>query len=150
MEFAATVELHGKDNLGITVPDDIVEALGGGKRPKVVVTVNGYTYRTSIARMGGQFLFGINKAHRSQAGVQAGDQLTVQLALDTAPREVELPPEVAAGFAEHPEAGSYFATLSYTKQNEYVTWINSAKRPETREQRVATTLANLIAGKPLR
>ncbi|WP_446666422.1 YdeI/OmpD-associated family protein [Flexivirga sp. B27] len=150
MEFETTIQLHGKDNLGITVPDNLVEELGGGKRPKVVVTLGDYTYRTSIARMGGQFLFGVNKEHRAKAGVHAGDEVTVGLELDTAPRDVTLPPEVAAALTEKPALASYFASLSYTKQKEYVTWIESAKKPETRENRIAKTLANLAEGKPLR
>lgn len=150
MKFDATIALHGKDNLGITVPDDVVEALGGGKHPKVAVTLRDYTYRTSIARMGGLFLIGINKAHRAEAGVQAGDRLTVVVTLDTAPREVELPAELAAAFAEQPSLARFFETLSYTKQKEYVTWIESAKKDTTRDQRVAKTLANLAEGKPLR
>jgi hypothetical protein len=142
-EFRATVELGGKTATGIVVPADAVEALGAGKRPKVHATVNGYTYRSSVASMGGRFLLPVSAEVRQHAGVAAGDEVDVRLELDTAPREVAVPPDLAAALDTDEEAKRIFGKLAYSHQLRYVLWIEDAKKAETRERRVAQALTRL-------
>ena len=94
MQFRAELESSGKNTAGFEVPESIVEQLGGGKHPKIVATVNGFTFRTSIASMGGRFMFGLSADRRQEAGVQAGEVHDVEVELDTAPREVEVPEDL--------------------------------------------------------
>jgi hypothetical protein len=91
MRFRATVELGGKTATGVEVPQDVVEGLRSGKRPAVRVTINGYTYRSSVGSMGGRFMLGISAEVRTGAGVQAGDEVDIDVELDTEPREVSVP-----------------------------------------------------------
>jgi hypothetical protein len=128
----------------VVLDDEQVAAVGeGAKRFPVVATVNGYTWRTSVVRMGGEFLLGLNREVREGAGVEAGDQVDLQLELDTEPREVEVPPALAAALAADSEALAAFEKLSYTDRKEYARWVAEAKKNETRERRVATTIEQL-------
>src|SRR5512139_1406290 len=102
MKFQAILQLNGKTATGIEVPPEVVEALGSGKRPAVTATIGRYSYRTTVAPMGGKFLIPVSAEHRAGAGIAAGDELEVDLELDTAPREVELPDEFAAALAADP------------------------------------------------
>jgi hypothetical protein len=130
--------------------DDQVAAVGeGAKRFPVVATVNGYTWRTSVARMGGEFLVGLNKEVRTGAGVQAGDTVALELKLDTDPRTVELPPALAQALEADPKAKATYDGLAFTHRKEYARWIAEAKREETRERRVAKALEMLHAGATL-
>ena len=130
--------------------DDQVAAVGeGAKRFPVIATVNGYTWRTSVARMGGEFLVGLNKEVRTSAGVAAGDSVTLELKLDTEPRTVEVPPALAEALGEDPEAKAIYDGLAFTHRKEYARWIAEAKREETRERRVVKALEMLHAGKTL-
>src|SRR5690242_10641107 len=106
MRFRAQVERTGGSTTGIEVPAEVVDALGGGRRPKVVVTVNGTSYRSSVASMGGRFLVGVSAENRALLGVAGGDVVEVDLELDTAPRTVEVPQDLAAALAVVPEAGA--------------------------------------------
>jgi hypothetical protein len=127
--------------------DEQVAAVGeGAKRFPVVATVNGYTWRTSVARMGGEFLVGLNRAVRDGAGVAAGDTVEVRLELDEAPRDVDVPEALAAALAADDEARDTFEKLAYTHRKEFARWVEEAKRDETRERRVANTLAMLHKG----
>ena len=119
----------------------------GAKRFPVVATVNGYTWRTTVTRMGGEFLLGLNRAVREDAGVEAGDTVEVKLELDTAPREVEVPEALANALAEDPKARAAFDRLAFTHRKEYARWIDEAKRDETRQRRVAQALEMLRQGK---
>jgi hypothetical protein len=147
VEFRATVELNGKTATGIEVPEEVVAALGAGQRPPVVVTINGYSYRTTVARMGGRFLVGINAEHRANAGVCAGEHVDVRIVTDTEPREVAVPGDLSAALAKDAEASAAFERLSYTHRKEWVRWVEEAKRQETRETRVAKTVEQLREGK---
>jgi hypothetical protein len=130
--------------------DDQVAAVGeGAKRFPVVATVNGYTWRTSVARMGGEFLVGLNKEVRAGAGAQAGDTVALELKLDTDPRTVELPPALAQALEADPKAKATYDGLAFTHRKEYARWIAEAKREETRERRVAKALEMLHAGATL-
>jgi Bacteriocin-protection, YdeI or OmpD-Associated/Domain of unknown function (DUF1905) len=119
----------------------------GAKRFPVVATVNGYTWRTSVARMGGEFLVGLNREVRDGAGVQASDEVEVSIELDQAPREVEVPEALAAALAADPQAAASFERMSFTHRKEYARWIAEAKREETRQRRVAQALEMIQAGK---
>ena len=150
MRFRATVELGGKTATGIPVPDDVVDALGAGKRPAVVVKVAGHEYRTTVAPMGGRFFVPLSARHRTAAGVAAGDEVDVDLALDAAPRVVEVPTDLAGALARDERAQACFDGLSYTHRKEWVRWIEEAKKPETRARRLTTTVESLRDGKRTR
>ncbi len=132
----------------IVLTDDEVATLGeGAKRFPVRATVNGYTWRTSVARMRGEFLVGLSREVREGAGVAAGDAVEVALELDTAPREVEVPPALAGAFAKDSVAKTAFDGLAYTHRKEYARWIEEAKREDTRQRRVEQAMTMLKAGK---
>jgi len=128
----------------VVLTDEQVATVGeGAKRFPVVATVNGHTWRTSVVRMGGEFLLGLNREVREGARAEAGDSVDLELELDTKPREVELPPALAAALAADSEALAVFEQLSYTHRKEHARWVAEAKRDETRERRVAKTLDRL-------
>jgi hypothetical protein len=136
MKFTAQVQQAGRTATGIEVPAEVVDGLGGGKRPKVTVTINGRTYRSSVAVMGGKFMVGVSAENRALTGVAGGDVVEVTLALDTAPREVDVPDDFAAALEVVPEARAAFARQSYSHQRAHVDAINAAKAPETRRRRI--------------
>ena len=132
----------------VVLDPEQVEAVGeGAKRFPVVATVNGYSWRTSVARMRGEFLVGLNRAVRQEAGVEAGDTVDVELELDTAPREVEIPQALSNALAQDSDARAFFDRLAYTHRKEYARWIDDAGRDETRERRVSQALEMLRQGK---
>lgn len=145
MEFTTVLLSHGKTATGIEVPDDVVAALAGGKKPKVYVTINGHTYRSSVAVMGGTSLVGVSAENRAAAGVAAGDTITVDLRLDNDPRVVEVPEDFAAALAANPVAAAAWAKLSYSHQQQHVLAIEAAKAAETRARRVAGAITKLLA-----
>jgi hypothetical protein len=134
----------------IDVPHEVAAALSEAKRPPVTVTIGGHVFRTRLAVYGGQPMIGVSKANRAAAGIGLGDAVDVVVALDTAPREIEVPPDLAEALAADAEAGATFDRLSYSHRREYVLCITEAKRPETRARRVAGTLDRLREGKPRR
>ena len=144
MEFRSTVELGGKTATGIEVPVDVVETLGGGKRPPVTVTVGGHTYRTTVAPMGGRYMIPLSSENRTASGLSAGDPVVVEIALDTAPREMKAPDDLAAALAASPEAEAFFDSLSFSHKRSYVDWIVGAKKDETRQRRVAQAVELLL------
>jgi len=121
-----------------------VTALDAGKRIPVVVTINGYSYRSSIVFYTGQFLIALSAENRAGAGVSAGDEIEVDVALDDQPREVEVPPALAEALAQDSDAASAFAALSYSKKRAIVLSIEAAKTDETRSRRVAKALTDLV------
>jgi hypothetical protein len=148
IRFVTTLVARGPA-AAVVLDEDQVAAVGeGAKRFPVRATVNGYAWRTSVMRMGGEFLVGLNREVRERAGAGTGDKVEVELALDTAPREVEVPPALATALAGDAAAQAAFDALSFTHRKEYARWVAEAKRPETRERRIAETLARLRAGKP--
>jgi bifunctional DNA-binding transcriptional regulator/antitoxin component of YhaV-PrlF toxin-antitoxin module len=140
----AIMQAEGMDATGIVVPDAVVEKLASGKRPKVAVTLNGYTYRSTVAVMGGQFMLPLAKAHREAAGVKPGQKVEITLELDTAPREVEIPKDFAAALKK---AGlrAAFDKLAFTHRKEHVRAIEEAKAAETRARRIDKALAMVAA-----
>jgi hypothetical protein len=132
----------------IVLDDDQVSAVGeGAKRFPVMATVNGYSWHTSVTRMRGEFLLGLNRAVRDEAEVEAGDTVDVELVLDTAPRDVEVPDALAKALAADPEVRGKFDALAFTHRKEYARWIGEAKREETRDRRVAQALEMLREGR---
>ena len=147
MKFHTTILQTGKNTAGIEVPPEVVESLGAGKRPAVRVTLNGYTYRSSIAVMGGKFMIGVSAAVGKSSGVAGGDELDVEVELDTAPREVSLPPDFAAALNGDAEAKRFFEGLSYSNKQRIVLPIGEAKSAETRQRRIDKAISNLHEGK---
>jgi Bacteriocin-protection, YdeI or OmpD-Associated/Domain of unknown function (DUF1905) len=146
MRFRTRVELGGKTATGLAVPDDVVAALNAGKRPAVRVTIGPHTYRTTVAPMGGRFLVPLSRENREAAGAAAGDAVDVTIELDTGPREVTVPDDLAQALAADRAAADNFAALSFTHRKEWVRWVEEAKRTETRAARIAKTLESMRAG----
>ncbi|HEY3512834.1 MULTISPECIES: YdeI/OmpD-associated family protein [Kribbella] len=143
MKFTAELLSTGKNTAGFEVPDEVVERLGGGGRPKVSVTVNGFTFRTSIARMGGRYLLGVSAERRTEAGVAPGEVLDVEVELDTAPRELDVPEPLAAALAADPDAKAFWDTLSYSNRQWHVLQVTSAKTDATRDRRIEKSVGML-------
>jgi Bacteriocin-protection, YdeI or OmpD-Associated/Domain of unknown function (DUF1905) len=118
----------------------------GAKRFPVVATINGYSWRTSVTRMRDEFLVGLNREVRAAAGVEAGEMVTLALALDTAPREVEVPESLARALDADLDARAMFERMAFTHRKEFARWIEEAKREETRQRRVAQALEMIRAG----
>lgn len=147
MKFRATVELGGKTATGVEVPEQVVESLGPSKRPAVRATINGYTYRSSVASMGGRFLLGISAEVRAAAGVQAGDEVDIDVELDAEPRELTVPPDFTEALDDDPTARKFFEGLSYSNRRRFVLSIEAAKTPETRQRRIAKAVSTLREGR---
>jgi hypothetical protein len=147
VKFETTILQTGTNTTGIAVPSEVVEALGAGKKPAVSVTVNGHTYRSSIASMGGTFMISLSAENRAAAGVAGGDTVEVDLDLDTAPREVDVPDDLAAALAAVPEAKAFFESLSYSNKRRHVMQIDAAKTAETRQRRIQKAVALFAEGK---
>jgi hypothetical protein len=139
MRYTTTVELGGKTATGLAVPPAVLEGLGSGKRPAVTVTIGDYTYRTTVGAMGGRAMVPLSAEHRTAAGVAAGDEVEVDIALDTAPRTVELPTDLAAvldaeGLRER------FDALAFSHRKEHVRAVSDAKTEATRQRRIGKVL----------
>lgn len=146
MKFTTTIFMMG-NNTGIDVPPDIVEALGGGKRPSVNITVGSFSYRSTVAPMAGKFLIPLSAARRTEAGLAGGDVVEVDLTLDSAPRKVGIPQDLAAALAAEPATLSFFETLSYSNQLRHVLSVTDAKTAETRQRRIDKAMLALRAGR---
>jgi hypothetical protein len=147
MRFRAIIEQGGKTATGIRIPDEIVEGLGAGKRPPVRVTIGGYTYRSTVAVLGGRYMVGVSAENRAGAGVAGGDKVDVDIELDTAPREVTVPADFAAALAAEPDAKRTFDGLSYSNKSSHVLSIEGAKTDETRQRRIARSVEALKEGR---
>jgi hypothetical protein len=143
VRFRATIALGGKTATGIVVPDEVVAALGPSKRPAVRATVNGHTYRSTVARMGGVFMLPVSADVRAHAGVAAGDEVDVALELDMEPRTVEVPVDLAEALDRDPDVRCAFDNRSYSRQLRDVLAIEGAKTPATRQRRIDATLTAL-------
>ncbi len=146
MKFRTRIELSGKTATGIQVPAEVVAQLGSGKRPPVRVTINGYTYRSTVAPMGGVFMLPLSAENRTQAGVNAGDEVEVEVESDTQPREVSVPPDFREALDRDPDARRHFDGLSYSNKQRIVLSIEGAKTAETRQRRIAKALEELRQG----
>lgn len=140
MRLRAELVSHGGNTAGFVVPEELVETLGGGRRPKVVVTLGRHTWRSSIAFMGGEYLLGVSLANRTATGATTGETYDVELILDTAPRVMALPEDLAAALDATPRARAAWDKLSYSHQRAHVEPILAAKKPQTRAGRVIKTI----------
>jgi hypothetical protein len=147
MRFRTTILGGDKTAAGIQVPTEIVEALGQGKKPPVRVTIAGHTYRSSVATVSGMFMVGVTNEFRKETGVAAGDEVDVDIELDTEKREVTVPPDLAAALATDAAAAAFFQGLSYSNKRRIVMPIDDAKTPETRQRRIDKSVANLRDGR---
>jgi hypothetical protein len=142
-KFRTRVELGGKTATGFEVPAHVVEALGSHKRPAVRVRINRHTYRTTVAPMGGRFLIPLSAENRNAAGVAAGDEIDVDIALDDQPRDVTIPADYAAALDADPALRRRFDALAYTHRKEQVRAIEDAKTDATRQRRIEKFLDHL-------
>ena len=149
LKWTATLEPRGPAAAVILDGGQVAAVGEGAKRFPVVAQVNGYEWRTTVTRMRGEFMLGLNREVREGAGVEAGDTVDVEVALDTAPREVEVPDALAAALAKDSAALKRWDSLSYTHRREYARWVEEAKRGETRERRVARAIEMLREGEML-
>jgi hypothetical protein len=148
MRFQTTILQSGKTATGIRIPDEVVEGLGAGRRPAVKVTIRGYTYRSTVAVMGDAYMVGVNADNRAAAGVRGGDEVEVEIELDTAPREISVPADLASALDAEPDARRTFDGLSNSNKSWHVYQVNGAKTEETRQRRIAKSVAALREGRP--
>jgi hypothetical protein len=135
------------NNTAIEVPEECIVKFGSGKRPAVKVSVNGFTYRSTVAVMGGKFLIPLSAERRANAKVKGGDKMEITLELDTEPREVELPEDFRKALNKDKKALAFFESLSYSNKSKYVLPIGQAKTDETRQRRIEKAVTDLKAGK---
>jgi hypothetical protein len=147
MRFRTTILQTGKSAMGFMVPPEVVEGLGAGKRPPVTVTINGYTYRNTVAVMNGGYMIGVAGEHRAPAGIVGGEDVDVDLELDSARREVTVPPELAEALAADPAAKATFDKLSYSNKSWHALQVTGTNNPETRARRIDKSIAALREGR---
>ena len=147
MRFRTTILQSGKTATGIQVPDEVVDALGAGRRPPVTITINGHTYRSTVAVMGDAYMVGVSAENRAAAGVAGGDEVDVEIALDQAPRTITVPPELQAALDAEPAAQRTFENLSNSNKLWHTLQVTGAKTEETRQRRIAKSIAALKAGR---
>jgi hypothetical protein len=147
VRFSTTLRKNSETAVGIRVPDDVMAALAAGKAPKVAVTINGHTWRSSVATVSGEPMIGVSEAVRNVTGVRGGDTVEVDLVLDTAPRTVAVPDDLAAALDAVPAARTTFDGLSYSNQRFWVEPIEAAKAEDTRRRRIEKAVATLREGR---
>jgi len=145
-KFRTRLHQSGKNTTGIIVPEEVVTALDAGKKPPVRVSIGGYAYRSTIGSMGGQFMIPVSAEHRGGAGISGGDEIEVEVELDTAPRDVAAPPDLAAALAADPAAEAAFRALSNSNKSRIVLSLEGAKTAETRQRRLEKALIELGGG----
>jgi hypothetical protein len=147
LTFTTTLQPRGPA-AAVVLTDEQVADVGEGKKAfPVRATINDYTWAGRISRMGGEFLLGLRRDVRAAAGVETGDEVTVTIALDEAPREVDVPPALAQALEADTEAAARFDALAFTHRKEFASWVAEAKKDETRERRVAEALRMLREGR---
>src|SRR5215831_12588339 len=142
MKFRTDVE-PPEPMRGLEVPPEVVESLGQGKRPRVTITINGYSWKSRVAIMRGRYLLGLSIANRQAAGVAIGDEVEVELEFDPDPRLVIEPADFARALDTDPIARTVYERLPDGRKREHVRAIESAKKPETRIRRIESALATL-------
>ena len=148
MRFRAVIQLNGKTATGIAVPSEVVASLGSSKRPLVRVMLNGYTYRSTVAPMGGAFMLPVSAEVREGARVAAGDDVDVDIERDSEPREVTVPPDFEDALDRDADAKRFFEGLSYSHKRRWALSIEEAKTAETRQKRIAKAISELREGRP--
>ncbi len=144
--FETTVAASG-NNTGIVVPEEVIERIAAGKRPPVLVNVNGYEYRNTVAVMGGRHMISISAAVRNATGLNGGDPVRVTLTVADTAREVDVPADFAAALAADERARAFFGRLSNSMQRYHVNNINAAKSADTRQRRIGKAIALFLDGK---
>jgi hypothetical protein len=147
VRLRTTIELGGRTATGFEVPAEVVDALGVGKKPPVGVTIGGHRYRSTVAVYGGRYFLPLSAENRTAAGVAAGDEVDVDVELDTEPREVVVPADLTAALEGDGAAREAFERLSYSHRRRHVLAIEGAKTPETRQRRVTKALEMLREGR---
>jgi hypothetical protein len=148
MRFRTTIKQSGRTATGIEVPAEVVAGLGSGKAPPVRVTIRGHTYRSTVAARGDRYLVGVSAENRERARVAGGEEVDVDIELDTEPRTVTVPDELSAALDADPEARATFDRLSYSNRSWHVLQVTGAKTEETRQRRIARSIEALHAGRP--
>jgi hypothetical protein len=148
MKFQTTIKQSDGTATGIEIPNEVVEALGAGKKPPVKMTVNGYAYRSTVATVDGKFMVGFSADHRAASGLRGGDAVDVEIELDTEPRTVDVPPDLQSALDAEPAARATFDKLSNSLKGYHVYQVTSAKTDETRQRRIEKSIATLCEGKP--
>jgi hypothetical protein len=149
MKFKTTLrQAEGSSATGIVIPNEVIAALGAGKKPPVKLTVNGYAYRSTVATVDGRFMIGFSADHRAASGLKGGDPVAVEIELDTEPRTVELPADFQAALNADAQAKATFEKLSNSLKGYHVSQVTGTKNPDTRQRRIEKSIATLHAGKP--
>lgn len=144
MKFKSIVESPGPMR-GLEVPERVVDTLASGKRPPIVITINGHSWRSRIAIMRGRYLIGLSNANRRACGVEVGDAVTVDVALDSEPRTIVIPADLKRALSANPRARKSYHELSASRRRMIVLTIDKAKRPETRQRRIEAAIKFLTA-----
>jgi hypothetical protein len=144
VSFTAIAQPDEGGILQIEVPASAVRALGDKQRPPVRVGLNGVAYRSTVAVYGGRYYLPVRRELREAAKLAAGKRAKVTLELDTAPRTVTLPRDLSSALTRG-GARDAFKAMSFSHQREHVNWLAEAKRPDTRETRIARVVADALA-----
>ncbi|MEU4389835.1 YdeI/OmpD-associated family protein [Kribbella sp. NPDC023855] len=147
MKFQAVVEPPGPMR-GLEIPEEVVTALGEGKRPRVTITINGHSWKSRVAIMRGRYLLGLSIANRQAAGVSQGDEIDIEVELDTEPATVVEPSDFARALDANPAARAAYDRLSHSNRRKHVLAVESAKKPETRFRRISAAITELEASEP--
>ncbi len=148
MKFRTTIQQGDKTATGIQIPNEVIEALGAGKKPPVKLVVNGYTYRSTVATVSGNYMVGLSADHREASGLRGGDEVEVEIELDTQPRTVDVPADLESALDAEPKARETFDKLSNSMKGYHVSQVTGAKTDETRQRRIEKSIAVLREGKP--
>jgi hypothetical protein len=148
MKFHTTLKQSDGTATGIVIPDEVIEALGAGKKPPVTLKVNGYAYRSTVATIDGKFMVGFSADHRAASGIKGGDEIDVDVELDTQPRTVDVPADLQAALDAEPAAKATFEKLSNSLKGYHVSQVTGAKTEETRQRRIEKSISVLSEGKP--
>ena len=146
-KFRTILLQAGKTATGIKIPDEVIEKLGAGKKPPVMVTINGFTYRSTVAVMGGAFMVGVNAENRVEANVKGGDEIDVTIELDTEERTIEVPAELQRALNKNSTAKKKFETLSYSGKKALIIPVANAKTDETRNRNIEKAMNSLVTSK---
>jgi len=145
LKFSTSLLQAGKTATGIVIPAELIEKLGAGKKPPVKVTINDFTYRSTVAVTSGEFMVGVNAENREGAGIKGGDKIDVTIELDTEPRKAEVPMEFKKALDKNEKAKKIFETLSFSKKIALIYPIAKAKKDETRDRNIEKALNILLS-----
>lgn len=147
LKFSTILLQAKKTATGIQIPDEIIEQLGAGKKPAIKVTINNFTYRSTVAVMGGVFMVGVSSENRVGANIKGGDKINVTIELDTEERVVEVPNELQQFLDKNKEAKKYFDTLSNSKKKILTLPIFASKTEPTKLKNIEKAKTMLLSKK---